>query len=139
VELGSDGRFVYPSLALYWGEPERYPFLVVVDRRLAGFALVKKGSELSDNKMVWDMAEFFVIRGYRRRGIGTRVAHEIWKRFPGTWEVRVLQSNVSAYHFWIRAISEFNSAEVHPTLVEKDKEFWNLFSFASTSDIARRL
>jgi predicted acetyltransferase len=139
VELGADGRFVYPSLPLYWSQPERYPFLVRVDGQLAGFVLVKQGSELTDNAMVWDMAEFFVIRGYRRRGIGTRVAREIWNRFPGPWEVRVMQSNVSAQRFWTQAISEFCSAEVSPALVQKDQELWNVFSFASTSGIGPRL
>ena len=61
VDLGPDGRFVYASLPLYWSEPDRHPFLVRVDGRLAGFVLVKRGSEVSGDKTVWDMAEFFVI------------------------------------------------------------------------------
>jgi predicted acetyltransferase len=92
VELGLDGRFVYKQLPLYWSEPNRHPFLIRVDDKLAGFVLVKKGSEISGNDTVWDMAEFFVIRGYRRHGIGTLIAHEVWKRFSGKWEVRVMTS-----------------------------------------------
>src|SRR5712692_1535448 len=61
LELGDDGRFGYERLPLYWSEPDRYPFLIKVDGRLAGLALVKKGSELSDNDAVWDMAEFFIV------------------------------------------------------------------------------
>src|SRR5450631_4195545 len=76
VDLGPDGRFVYASLPLYWSEPDRHPFLVRVDGRLAGFVLVKRGSEVSGDKTAWDMAEFFVIRGCRRRGIGTQIARD---------------------------------------------------------------
>src|SRR5579862_2852405 len=65
IELGEDGRFGYMHLPLYWREPNRHPFLVRVDGKLAGFVLVKQTSEA-----VWDMAEFFIVRGYRRRGIG---------------------------------------------------------------------
>ena len=90
------------SLPLYWSEPGRHPFLMKAEGKLAGFVLVKKGSEISRNEKVWDMAEFFVLRGYRRRGIGTRVAHEVWRRFPGLWEVRVMEANVSAHYFWAR-------------------------------------
>src|SRR5215212_6517250 len=88
LQLGADGRFGYKRLPLYWKESDRYPFLIMIDGHWAGFALVRRGSEISDDKDVWDVAEFFVIRGYRRRGVGTKVAHEIWKKFPGKWEVR---------------------------------------------------
>jgi predicted acetyltransferase len=130
-DLGPNGRFGYKLLPLYWSDPDRHPFLVRIDGKLAGFALVKRGSEVSGNKTVWDMAEFFVIRGYRRRGFGTRVTHELWKRFPGLWEIRVMQSNVLAYHFWARAISMFAGEAVHPVAVEKRGEYWELFSFES--------
>ncbi len=131
VEIGANGRFVYKNLPLYWSEPGRHPFLICVDGTLAGFALVKHGSEISGAEAVWDMAEFFVLRAYRKLGIGTRVAHEMWNRFPGAWEVRVLQANVPAQQFWAHAISEFTGAPIKPTHVEKDGDDWTVFSFVS--------
>ena len=131
LELGPDGRFTYPSLPLYWSEPGRHPFLVTVDGKLAGFVLVKTKPRASGNATVWDMVEFFVVRGYRRRGIGTQVAHALWKRFPGAWEVRVMESNLSALPFWARAISMFAGELIHPVRVEKNGERWKLFSFES--------
>ena len=131
LEIGPDGRFGYRSLPLYWSEPGRRPFLVRSDGKWAGFVLIKRGSEVSANETIWDMAEFFILRGYRRRGIGTHVAHEVWRRFPGPWEVRVMQSNVSASHFWERAISMFTGEAIHPVRFEKGDECWKLFSFES--------
>src|SRR5450755_3396437 len=84
LELGEDGRFGYDSLPLYWSDPNRHPFLIRSEGKLAGFVLVKQVS--SGNEMVWDMAEFLVVRKYRKRGIGAAVANNIWKRFPGKWE-----------------------------------------------------
>ena len=133
VDLGPDGRFVYSSLPLYWSDPDRHPFLVRVNGRLAGFVFVKRGSEVSGNENVWDMVEFFVIRGCRRRGLGTRIARQIWSRFPGSWEVRVMHSNVSALHFWRRAISALTGEDVQPSVFVKDGERWHLFSFQSKS------
>ncbi len=133
LEIGADGRFGYNPLSLYWSELGRYPLLVRVEGKLAGVVLVKRGSEVSGNDEVWDMAEFFVLRGYRRRGIGTRIAHEVWTRFPGMWEVRVMQSNVPAHQFWGRAISLLTGKENQPTRVEKDGKCWTLFSFESKS------
>jgi predicted acetyltransferase len=131
IDLGADGRFGYQSLPLYWSEPGRRAFLVKADGKLAGFVLVKRGSEVSGDQNVWDMAEFFVIRGYRRRGIGTQVAHEVWSRLRGRWEVRVVQSNTSAYDFWARVIATFAGEPISPVWVEKNGERWALFSYES--------
>ena len=107
LDIGPDGRFGYKSLPLYWSESNRHPFLIRFDGKLAGLALVKRGSEISDSQEVWDMAEFFVLRGFRRHRIGTLAVQEVWRRFPGLWEVQVMQSNPSATSFWKRAISDF--------------------------------
>jgi hypothetical protein len=47
LEIGLDGRFGYARLLLYWIEPDRHPFLVRINGKWAGLALVKKGSEVS--------------------------------------------------------------------------------------------
>src|SRR5438876_5635365 len=130
LELGADGKFGYKHLPLYWREPNRHPFLVRMDGKLAGLVLVKRGSEISRNETVWDMAEFFVVRGYRRRGIGTKTAHEVWRRFPGLWEVRVMESNVPARDFWAHAVSTFLGNAIHPAHVEP---------FASSRFASRKL
>ncbi len=129
VELGPDGRFGYRSLPLYWQESSRYPFLVRCNGRLAGLVLVKRGSEFSLDDTVWDMAEFFVIRGYRRQGLGTEIVRQVWRRFPGRWEVRVMEANHSACQFWKRAIAEFTAEAIEPMQIEKEGKRWYLFSF----------
>ena len=129
MEPGDDGRFGYSTLALYWREPGRHPFLVWVEGKLAGFVLVKRGSEVSGNDTVWDLAEFFVLRGFRRRGIGTQSAIDVWRRFPGLWEVRVMESNVPARDFWAHVISIFTGEAINPVPVKKDGKCWLLFSF----------
>jgi predicted acetyltransferase len=131
LEIREDGRFGYKFLPLYWSDPDRYPFLVKVDGNLAGLILVMRGPAVFGNHVVWDMAEFFVLRGYRRRGIGTLMAHEIWRRFLGAWEVRVMQSNVAANHFWAHAVSTFAGEKVDPIYTEKGSERWALYRFAS--------
>src|SRR5262249_23093675 len=67
IELGEDGRFGYPKLPLYWSEPERrFAFLLRCDGRLAGFVLATCGSPAAEDPEVFDVAEFFVLRRYRR-------------------------------------------------------------------------
>jgi predicted acetyltransferase len=131
VEIGSDGRFGYNRLPLYWTDADRRPFLIRVNGRLAGLILVNKGSEVSGNKSAWDIAEFFILRGYRKRGVGTQAAQLVWKQLPGQWEVRVMEANALALRFWANAISEFKHEKVHPRRIEKDAKYWQLFSFRS--------
>ncbi len=131
LDIGPDGRFGYTSLPLYWSESNRYPFLIRSGGRLAGLALVKRGSEISDRQEVWDMAEFFVLRGFRRHRIGTLAAQEVWRRFPGVWEVRVMHSNPSASSFWMRSISEFIHESIQPVRIERNGRSWQLYSFKS--------
>jgi predicted acetyltransferase len=133
VALGPDGRFGYPHLPLYWRERGRHPFLVKVHGQLAGFVLVKRGSDFTASATVWDMAEFFVARGYRRRGIGSEIAHQVWRRFPGPWQVRVMESNTAALHFWQRAITSFAGKPVSAIQIEKRGELWHVFTFESAA------
>lgn len=131
MKLGADGRFGYKHLPSYWKEPHRHPFLIMASGHLAGFALAHRGSEVSDDEDVWDMTEFFTVRGYRRMGVGMKAAHQIWKMFPGKWEVRVIDRNRNAKEFWARAISEFLGKTIDPTPFDKNGEGWHVFSFES--------
>jgi predicted acetyltransferase len=132
VQLQPDGRFGYPELPLYWSEAGRIPFLVWVDGYLAGFALVSKGSRLTGDPAVWDMTEFFVARRYRKRGIGAAMAHEIWRRLPGEWEVRVREGNRPAPAFWAAAVGAFTgSGDERGMPHERHGKPWRIFSFVS--------
>jgi predicted acetyltransferase len=131
LELDADGRFGYEPLPSYWTEPGRHPFLVKVNDNLAGFVFIQSGSQVSVDEDVWDVAEFFIVRRYRRSGVGTRAAHDVWSRFQGKWEVRVMERNAQALAFWRRAVSGFTGEAAHPFSLEKDGRLWHVFRFES--------
>jgi predicted acetyltransferase len=91
------GLYGSGNLDAYWIDPDRHPFLFRVDGRWAGFALVRSGTP-------HDMAEFFVMRKYRRSGVGTELARALFARFPGQWQVRQMSFNPAATSFWQQAI-----------------------------------
>jgi predicted acetyltransferase len=108
VRLGADGRFGYPPLPLYWSQPERrFPFLIRQDGRVAGFALVTRGSPASGDPEVLDVAEFFVIRQQRRTGVGRRAAFLLWDGMPGRWIVRASEGNPGAVPFWTATVAAY--------------------------------
>jgi predicted acetyltransferase len=129
--IGAQGRFGYEDLPLYWTDPDRRPFLVRMNGKLAGLVFVRRERTDSGKETVWDMAEFFILRGFRRRGLGTRVAHEVWKQIPGRWQVRVMESNAAAQLFWAHAISAFLGETVASVRVETGGHGWRVFSFES--------
>ena len=107
LEIGPDGRFGYEGLDSYWVDADRHPFLIYLANKLAGFVLIDGVPGAQPDDPTWDVAEFFVLRGYRRRGIGSQAAHEVFRRFPGHWQVRVRESNQPACHFWKHATAQF--------------------------------
>jgi predicted acetyltransferase len=93
-----------------WPEGWRgFPFIVRVDGRLAGFALIRQ----LDRKIppTFEVGEFFVVRKYRGRGVGKGVAHVLFDRFRGNWEVRELLENGPAQTFWRKVIDEYSGGE----------------------------
>ena len=103
LEVGANGRFGYAKLPLYWQEPEhRFAFLIRHGTALAGFALATRGSPVSDDPDVFDVAEFFVMRRHRGAGIGSSAAALLWDRFAAPWTVRVAEANRGGYGFWFR-------------------------------------
>jgi predicted acetyltransferase len=54
----------YPYFDDYWSEPERVPFFIEADGKIAGFCLVRRRG------LNWTIAEFTVVPEWRRNGIG---------------------------------------------------------------------
>ena len=63
------------------------------------------------------MAEFFVMRKYRRRGVGKQMAFNVFDRLPGKWEVRQVAENNAGIAFWRRIILEYTGGNVQETLL----------------------
>jgi predicted acetyltransferase len=107
LNVGADGRFAALDLDPYGRDHGHHALFIHVDDQLAGFALILEGSRLTGAGGVFDMAEFFVMRGHRRRGVGLAAAVAAFDRFKGSWEVRQRDQNHAATAFWRRAIHEY--------------------------------
>jgi predicted acetyltransferase len=121
LDVGETGRFDVHGLDAGWEGTTRVPFFFRADGRLAGFALIDRRSRLRDDAEVWDMAEFFVLRRYRRAGVGTTAAHALFAGHPGRWEVRQRAANTTAVAFWRKAIGAYTSGSFTEELQDDDR------------------
>ncbi|CAM4074391.1 MULTISPECIES: GNAT family N-acetyltransferase [Pseudomonas] len=97
-ELGVDGD--YPYLPLYWQEPGRFAYLLLVEDEIAGFALVRQQPE----RAVYELAEFYVVSAYRLAGVGHAAAQGLFDLHRGPWELSVLADNLAGLRFWPRVL-----------------------------------
>ena len=68
-----------------------------------------------------DLAEFFVVRRYRRQGVGTRAAAAIFGLRRGRWEVRERTGNAAARAFWRKAIGAYTNGEFDEIVVADER------------------
>ena len=113
-DIHDNGYYGYEDLPLYWKDPNKHPYLVWVNKKLAGFVLIQKGSPINKEPDVWDVSEFFIMRKFLKKGIGQVVAHQLWEQYRGIWQVRVWDNNIIAHAFWDNAIQKFVNDRIIP-------------------------
>ena len=129
-EIPQDGLYECIDFKKYWEDENTFPFLVRYQNELAGFVIVdKKGSNSEIN---FNMAQFFILRKFKNKGIGKYVAQECFKKFPGIWEVMVIPDNEGAYRFWRSTIKNYtnnNFTEYTRDIAHFNNSRKNIFKF----------
>lgn len=77
VARDAHGRYVSPYFDRYWQEDVRYPYLLLDDVQVAGFALVRWTGDR------WELSEFYVKPAFRRRGLARTCATLVVANHPG--------------------------------------------------------
>lgn len=102
-DLDAHGEFGY-ELDRYWKQANCHPFVALVDGHYAGFALVDGSVKIADAGH-W-MDQFFVLKKYRRYGVGKAIAIHVFTKLPGYWEVGQMVNNAPAQAFWRTVITQ---------------------------------
>ena len=133
LQLKASGRFELTPGDAWWTREDHFGYLLKSGEELAGFALVRAGSRVTGTPDVMDVAEFFVVRGARRRGIGMSAAHALFSAFPRVWEVRVRRTNVAALEFWSRTAEAWVRQPVVSSPFRVEGVDWDVLRFATGS------
>jgi predicted acetyltransferase len=133
MHVGEEGRFADADLGSYWADAWRHPFLLRVGGHPAGFALIAERSKITGKSGIFDMTEFFVLRGFRRHGVGRAAAFAAFDSFEGRWEVRQREENPGATAFWRRVIDEYTRGDYQETHWARPKWSEIVQSFSTAS------
>ena len=98
----------YKELQLYFEEKkQRFAYLIKEKDKYIGFVLIRVIN--AKPKPHFSVAEFFIMKKYRRKGRGKAIAIEIFNLHRGDWEVYQQQNNRPAFMFWKKTIGEYTS------------------------------
>jgi predicted acetyltransferase len=93
------------GIEAYWSDPDKHAFILRSGKEPAGFVLLLEGNHGPD--IDYSFTDFFVLRKFRGRGVGERIARHFFKRYPGRWQVDHLKQNKPAAIFWRKVISRY--------------------------------
>ena len=103
-DISEYGEYGYQRLDCYWYENGRRAFLIRVRGKIAGFILVR---ELELEATAYNsVAEFFILKKYRKQHIGMEAAKTVFAQIRGNWLVPVMSMNEPAQIFWEKVIQE---------------------------------
>lgn len=127
-DLVEGGTGVFPALEVTgqrpsdlldsWFRDERsMPFVILRDGAPAGFALVQRTSpSRAGSGPAFRLIEFFVDKGFRRRGLGREAALLLFSRFEGDWLVTESTRDRGAVAFWRRVIAGYTHGQFRERL-----------------------
>ncbi len=115
---GDEAGWAFPEAGLYecfdlrpyFEAPGTHPYLIRVAGELAGFAIVDDKGSTPD--IEFNMAQFWVHRKFKGRGVGFDAVAQLFTRFPGLWEVNVIPANRGAFAFWRAVIHRLAAGPV---------------------------
>jgi predicted acetyltransferase len=108
TSLGEIGYSESDQLDRWFGDSTVTPLVILRGTEPVGFAMVARGSAGAGRAAVdYRMAEFFVARTYRRRGVGRLAVELVLNRFAGRWEITEYLRNPVAVAFWRRVVANY--------------------------------
>jgi len=115
----------------YWVAENTFPFIIKIQDELVGFVIVDNNvSDLSNN---FNIAQFFILRKFKGKGIGRYVAFQCFDKFFGKWEVFVMPGNEGAYRFWRKIINDYTQHHFNEYTRTVGKSVRNILEFNSSS------
>lgn len=127
-KMNENGLFDYPWFDAYFSEPGREAWLIRdIGGKLLGFAMVNEYVQKADRGH--SIAEFMVLPGFRRKGVGRQAARLCFEKHKGNWEVSPAAGSTQAERFWKSVINGYTGGRF-----EFSDGIFSFFSGAGETD-----
>jgi predicted acetyltransferase len=110
MRLGDIGQHEPDPLQRWLMDRTALLITILDDRQPAGFAMVARETHAA-READYRMAEFFIDRPSRRRGLGRSAVRLILDRYAGRWEISEYTRNPAAVQFWRKVVSAYTRGE----------------------------
>lgn len=114
-DLDERGEFGY-ALERFLERRDAWAYLFEVEGQRAGCALVDRRVRIPGDDF-W-MDQFFVLKKYRRLGVGAAGARAVFAAHPGRWQVGQMPANRPAQAFWRRVIGDLSGGAFAETVLD---------------------
>jgi predicted acetyltransferase len=126
--LGEVGHREPDQLLRWFADPSAQVLTILYDEAPVGFAMVRRRSASANAAGAapnapgsaageFSMAEFFIARPWRRRGIGAQAVRLLFDRFAGNWLITEHQGNGAAVKFWRGVVSAYTRGKYQERVV----------------------
>lgn len=127
IDTKADGSYSFDTSKFWKREFDVY--LAKLDGAIAGFAIAGSAAPWLGEVGGRDVHEFFVLRKFRRSGVGRQLAQHIWDAQPGEWLVRVFDDNRPAIPFWRNAVAVYTGDCYQEEQRNVKDRQWRFFHF----------
>jgi predicted acetyltransferase len=118
LRIDDTGHYRNVSPWTHWKSPHHHAFVVRVDGELAGLVLVKPATDDWSDEPTRIVDEFFIMRKFRRRGVGREVTRRLFDRLPGRWSLNQTQHNYTAQAFWRTVLGEYTGGHFEEVVID---------------------
>jgi predicted acetyltransferase len=130
--LGEFGHREPDQLLRWFADHSAQVLTILFDEQPVGFAMVRRrigpaagtpgagagASEAAVAVAEFSMAEFFIARPWRRRGIGAQAVRLLFDRFSGRWLISEHVRNPVAVNFWRRVVASYTGGKYRERVVD---------------------
>jgi len=99
LKINEDGKFKYDGFELYFTSEDLKPFFITYHDEMVGFVLLNTGKYVPSD-IDYTIHEVFLLRGFRKKGIGTVAIKKLFELYKGKYNIVQLGNNKIAIDFW---------------------------------------
>lgn len=112
-----NGLFEFDVLDWFFEKEGLTPFFLVFDKKPVGFILLQSGPFSNSDRADYIVNSIFILKNYRRKGIGVLACNKLFEMFPGRYAIGQMLNNTPAIKFWkniyeTKGITVFEKEEI---------------------------